>query len=396
MKFKISSFYFAICYMLLGCQALILIGHPLQIYALISVGTWGIMVAQVVAIVTLLLDNEKKLLENNPLVMVAILLLSIIIAVSLNNRINLMILTKIVTFTQLPLFLLIAPKGNAQKNKKAIYIVNFIYPVAFLFFYRSSFAYRFYGPYGETLHESLTLGYNNPNEAALYLMICFFILLSAMFYFNRYAIRLLALLEACLVGYLIYLTGSRAALILCVLIVVAMIITREYVIKPSLLLIVFLIPLFFTVLMVMFPEIAHTVVLGETIENGRLSMVTDYLSEVNLFEFLFGNFSKYNLGNLHNGMLSICASFGIGITILFFVILHYAYKNVLLKGDLNRAAYMPVALGLLAIVIYSVAEAAPFVAGSVFSASIFMLAYLAAPEKEIEKSESEQIEDSTH
>ena len=57
---------------------------------------------------------------------------------------------------------------------------------------------------------------------------------------------------------------------------------------------------------------------------------------------------------------------------------------------------MPVSLGLLAIVIYSVAEAAPFVAGSVFSASIFMLAYLAAPEKEIEKSENEQIEDSTH
>ena len=89
---------------------------------------------------------------------------------------------------------------------------------------------------------------------------------------------------------------------------------------------------------------------------------------------------------MHNGMLSVVASLGIVVFGVYFTALYFGYKRIL-RGTVGKRDYMPLALGMLGIILHSVAEAAPLVSGSVYAVSIFMIAYLAVPEKETNGSE---------
>ena len=393
MKFKISTVYTAILYIMLASQMLILTGLPFRIYIIVSIGTWGIMLCQMASLLMLFADGKKKLIDNNRLMILAILIALSLFAVVLSTSIDLNVLIKLLTFTQLPTFLFIATRNNKRRLKDAVYGVNFIYPILFLVLYRMPFAHRIVGEYGDGVHNDITLGYNNPNEAAIYMMFCFFIILSAMYRYKNIWIRALALIEACVLSYLMYLTNCRAAVIICLVVVIYMMFTTEITIQPLLLGAVFLIPVIYTISIISFPSLASIELMGETIENGRREIIIAFIEELNVFEFMFGNFGKYQLSNMHNAMISVIASVGIIVFGVYFTSIYFGYKRIL-RSAWGKRDFMPLALGMLGIIIHSTAEAAPLVAGSVYAASMFMLAYLTVPDKEING--SEEIENITH
>ena len=226
------------------------------------------------------------------------------------------------------------------------------------------------------------------------MMVCLFIVVSAMFYYksNR-LIRNVALIEACFLGFLIYKTDCRAVIVICLAVVVYMFCRTSIHIQPLLLSAVFVIPIIYTIAIICFPSLAYIEFMGDTIENGRLYITFEYIESLDVFDFMFGNFGKYQLSNMHNGMLSVVASLGIVVFGVYFLGLYFAYKRIL-SGASGKRDFIPLALGMLGIIIHSIAEAAPLVAGSVYAASIFMLAYLTAPEKETNG--SEEIENITH
>ena len=386
MKFKISTVYTAILYLMLMCQMLILTGLPFRIYIIVSVGTWGIMLCQAVSLLMLFADGKKKILDNNRFMILAILFVISVFMILLSRKIDMLSIVKLLTFMQLPTFLFIATRNNKRQLKEVIYGVNLVYPVLFFVLSRMPFAHRIVGEYGDATHQDITLGYNNPNEAAIYMMFCFFILLSAMYYYKGGLLRFVAFAEACVMGYLIYLTNCRAAILICFVIIVYMMFTIEIRIQPLLLGTVFLIPIIYTVSLICFPSLAYIELLGETIENGRRNIIIAFIDELNLFEFMFGNFSKYQLGNMHNAMVSVIASMGIIVFGVYFTSIYFGYKRII-GSAWGKRDFMPLALGMLGIIIHSTAEAAPLVSGSVYAASSFLLAYLAVPNKEINGSE---------
>ena len=85
-------------------------------------------------------------------------------------------------------------------------------------------------------------------------------------------------------------------------------------------------------------------------------------------------------------MISVLASMGIIVFGVHFTSIYFGYKRIL-QGAWGKRDFMPLALGMLGIIIHSTAEAAPLVAGSVYAASGFLIAYLAVPDKEINGSE---------
>ena len=394
MKFKISTVYTVILFVMLASQALILVGLPFGAYAMVSVGAWSIMLCEVLALIMLFADGKRQLLDNNRLMMIAILALLSVCVVILSSSIDFDNIIKLVTFLQLPTFLFIATRNNTKKLKEVIYAANLLYPVLFFILYLSPLAYRFVGAYGEIRGDDITLGYNNPNETALYLMFCFFILLSAFFYYkNKLMVRFIAATEICFLAFLIYKTDCRAVLVVCMLVFAYMLFSVELYVQPLFIGAIFIIPIIYTIIVVCFPSLAYLEFMGETIENGRMNIILEYIDNLDAFGLLFGNFEKYNLNNMHNGMLSVVASLGIVVFGVYFAALYFGYKRILC-GTVGKRDYMPLALGMLGIILHSIAEAAPLVSGSVYAASIFMIAYLAVPDKETNG--SEEIENITH
>lgn len=387
MRFKISTVYTTILCVMLASQALILAGLPFGVHIMVSVGAWSIMLCEALALLMLFADGKRQLLDNNRLMMIAILAVLSVCAVILSSSIDFNAIIKLVTFLQLPTFLFIATRNNTKRLKEVIYTANLIYPVLFLILYLSPLAYRFVGEYGEVKNDDITLGYNNPNETALYLMFCYFIVLSAFFYYkNKPTVRFIAAVEICFLAFLIYKTDCRAVLVVCMLVLVYMLFSAELYVQPLFIGAVFIIPIVYTIIVVCFPSLAYLEFMGETIENGRMNIILEYIDNLDAFGLLFGNFEKYQLGNMHNGMLSVVASLGIVVFGVYFTALYFGYKRIL-RGTVGKRDYMPLALGMLGIILHSVAEAAPLVSGSVYAVSIFMIAYLAVPEKETNGSE---------
>lgn len=359
---------------LLGCF-LALIGHPLRINILPSIATW--IIAGSVLLSTCLIftaSSHKKFL-------IPFLLVIILSAFSLLSSFQsgYSVLVKYITFLELPMLLYLLHECDFElKSAKWICSVFGIYVILCIYFQKSPVAYdiSISNEFNTNLTlklKELTMGYNNPNEAALYLLIAFIVVFAGFYMYKNLIVRTLFLVGTIYTAYLILLTYSRSAIILMFFISIAALLTKCTISKPVFFYLVCSVPIFVMIFTLFFPNVAEAiVVLDEQFDTGRGILYREVLNNLNLFTFFFGNFNRYQLSNLHNAYISIVASLGFPTFLAFQDLIRKSYITTFTKKTDNKAAIV-VFWGLIAVILYSSFEAFVLVSGTFGAASMFLL-----------------------
>lgn len=347
----------------------------MQISVLVSFGVAIIAAAGFMACVVALFAAKMDVSMGKWIVAMILLVFFCIVALLTSSSVHTEGIVKVLTFWELPLLFMAARQTGVNSIRKLIYGVNLCYPIMFLLFYNSSFAYRYFSEYGVTLSEHVTLGYSNPNETGLYLMICLFILASAFFYYKRLEIRICCAAEIVCLGFLIWKTQCRVAMMLSLAVLVLTVFCKRVCIRKPLWNTILLFPAIYIVLLLIWPELTELRIWGETLDTGRSTIYQEAIRNLTLSGFFFGAYGRYHLANMHNAYLSIFASLGIFAAASYMAILRMAYKkccNVVLEKKEN----IVLLLGMLATLVVGAVEAALFVGGSVYAASVFLLYHL--------------------
>lgn len=264
-----------------------------------------------------------------------------------------------------------------RKMINFIFITSFLVSVLFIFLSFSKYSYAGYEAFLGTNRAWLTLGYDNPNQTAMYLLIIIIILFCAFhFYKKRYA-RLLILLDIIYMAKLLTDTSSRTCIIIAILVAAAILFKRKYTVSRYIVAGILLLPAIF---MFAYPYLyEHGWVYlfemgGKADFSARSYIFQATLSSVS-DKILFGDFGTYQLQNLHNGALSVYASLGL-VGLLFFYIYYFrAYFNILKNEIRSRTAYISF-IGLLAVFIHACTEGAFIIGGSMYAGSLSILIFL--------------------
>ena len=324
----------------------ILIAHPLKIEFLITLCTYLIGFTSIVAYFFWMLEKEEVV---DQLLFLG-LMISCLLSIIASGYITYTSIVKILTFLQLPIYCTIVGKiKNNKKIKGLIYILHIIYTFFFLYLYNSDNAYKIQSGDKYIIIDALTLGYNNPNELALYLFLVFSVLLSGCFYYKRPIIKMFFLLCSIIIFYLIIQTMSRAALFLASILVAMTIFTK-------------------------------CLKLPKTFDSGRDTIYKNFFGKLSFLGFIFGDFQKYQFVNMHNAYISIMATIGFLGAFIFVVLLYRQYERMF-ERKITKKHVLTMAFSLLLIIVYISIEAALFVAGSLYSVSMFLSVYLMKDEE---------------
>ena len=369
MRLKLSQIYVFSLYAALIGQACVLVGLPFKIHSVASLGTYLIVVASLLCLGAWFVDRQRNDYLNK------LLLVGLIVFTGLSVLYSWVfsyaVFVKVMTFLELPIFLMTAEKINGKITKQAIYTINMLYPILFVILYISPLSHVYVTEYGVGEHENITLGYGNPNEVGMYLLFNFIVLFSALFKYENIYLKVLCIVETVFVGYLIILTDSRAAIIAAVLLVLASVLFKKDRLPLPVLLTVFAIPILFFFVLRWLPDFT---ILGEEFDTGRTRFYNMIFEQMNFEKFIFGDFTSFKLDNMHNALLSVFASLGVVSTVLFVVILFRQTKR--LGRRIASKEKKVLLIGVLVIVIHSAVEAAVLVSGSAYATLLFMLYYL--------------------
>ena len=376
MRLKLSKMYVLSLYAALIGQTCMLIGLPFQIAFLTTLGTYSIVGASLLCVVTWFVNDKYD--NGIGKLLLVVLTFFTLCSVVYSWVFSYSVFVRVITFLELPIFLLTADKIKSKVVKNFIYAFNMLYPVLFGVLLASPMSHRYYGEYGMITHENITLGYGNPNETAIYLLFNFIILFAAVFKFKNVFFKILCLVEAVFVGYLIFHTASRAAIVIAITVVLASVILKKIKLNGPILLGVFAIPIFFFFILRWFPDVT---ILGEAFDTGRSEMYEIIFTQLDFGKFLLGDFASFELGNAHNALLSIFASLGVVSTIFFVIILYRQAKN--LGKTVAFKEKKVLLISVLAIIIHSSVEAAVFVSGTAYASLFFMLYYLCLDDSEM-------------
>jgi hypothetical protein len=266
--------------------------------------------------------------------------------------------------------------------KKFIFAVNIVISVVFIVFsFIPSIAYS-----GE-LEDSLYMGFNNPNETAIYLManICILVLFFDML--KRWLYKVPLLLVIAYLILLLYRTDSRTALIATILVILYQLFARKWVVPKWAIIVAALFPVVFLLVyayLFRYHYFLDWEILGKPFYSGRED---DFIRVLSLLrqEWMFGDVGKYYFTNLHNGPLSILASIGVmGYgTYLLSTIYTLRYYH-----DYVRTKSQTIALiVILAIFVHSSAEATFIVGGAHYSIIVATFYLLLRDDGQEEKTE---------
>lgn len=115
--------------------------------------------------------------------------------------------------------------------------------------------------------------------------------------------------------------------------------------------------------------------IGESLFNGREEIYARYFDNLDVFNFLFGDYVKFHFDNMHNGYVSIAATVGIVALGSYIVFLKAnLYRNLWKLEDTftDKVAFT----GFLCTLMYTSTEAAMIVGGSNYAfllACVYML-----------------------
>lgn len=367
-------------YLALFGMLIILLFQPWRNNAMMSLGTWIIFFSTLFNLFQVI---SEKFAKNSSLILLFILALSVFsIVVSMDFTYS--SLVALFCFCEIPIFWETSIYPAKDNFKKHIYITYLILSVYYVFLSFSSVSHKYIGPYGETRHDALTLGYNNPNQTGMYLLVCFFVLLSATAFFNKIIVKRIFLISAILQMFLVWKTESRACIIIAIVYLVyyCFFSKRSRIfLSDSFVRVIVFIPIIIFLLITLFHNTFEGLtVLDERFDTGRFTIYVNVLRNYNILNFFFGDFSKYAFSNLHNAYLSVMATIGFPAMVLFILFLYTKVTGTLkeVTQRYQRLTYV----GLLALVIHMAFEAAFFTAGSVYAVSVLTLIWLSSNTQE--------------
>lgn len=224
--------------------------------------------------------------------------------------------------------------------------------------------------------QALSMGFFNSNQAAIFLVQNFSILIAFYPMKKKSPARVLILLLCVLEIWLIYKTQSRTAL-LCVVILVVGYVFRKMPLSRRSIRVLFIAPMVFVFLFMFLSNnayISSIEILGKPILNGRNLIF--YYALLNLQgHYLFGNFSSSQFANLHNAYLSVLVSVGV---LGFFLFLLFFWREVVRlwkQHSRNEVTYLAF-LGFMLLFLEGCAEAAILVSGSMYAVATAQLLFL--------------------
>lgn len=267
-----------------------------------------------------------------------------------------------------------------KPNKSMInfaFIVTFLVSINFILLSLSKYKYAGYEAFIGTHSAWLTLGYENPNQTAMYLLITIIILYCALSYYRNKLARILILSDIIYMAVLLFKTSSRTSIVIGVIVTVIILFKKKYYISKYIVIGILLLPAIF---MFLYPYLY---------KNGWIFLFqfggkTDYSSRSIIFlnvllslknKFLFGAFGTYQLKNIHNGTLSVFSSLGLVGLVLFYIYYFRAYFNIFKNSIKSKTALISL-IGLLAVFIHACTESAFIVGGSMYAGTLNVLIFL--------------------
>ncbi len=361
-------------YFALTAMILILVAQPWGQTALMSIGTWMIFFA---AFYDMMKAFRMRFTRPSAIVLFGILILSFLSLVAVAGF-TYKSFVALFCFWEIPIFLQFSTKNITRSFVKKLYYVFLGLAVYYLLLALSPIAFNYNGPYGIRQISSLTLGYSNPNQTGMYLLICFFILISAISFFEETKWKLIYGAASIVLLVLIVLTDSRACTLLACGYTLYYVFFRKNswpALTAILTKLAFIIPIAIFVFIMFFQQASQKIqILGEVFDTGRFSIYTNVFENYNIIRFILGSFTQYRFDNLHNAYLSVFATSGIFVTIFFVLFLRGRFLEI--HKSVTRCHQQLAYIGLLMLIVHMSIEAAFFTAGSVYAISVMCLVWI--------------------
>lgn len=357
-------------YVILFGMMLIQIALPFKIYSLVSLGTWIIVISSMFAFIIRILRGVDK----NMLMVIALMVI-IVVSMLCSFTLSYKGFSAALSFLEIPLLICAYPEVRSGKQiRKAVYACFGLLSVFYIALSFTDLANIYYTDYGKKQMSFLTLGYNNPNETAMYLFVTIIVLSCFFMESHKLFNKISSVILIVLMVALIWRTSSRTSLVVCIFYLFMLLYYQKRKLSSYLRIISNIIPIAFFVLTIIFEEsLMEIMLLGETVETGRLYIYKDFLNSLNPWRFLVGWYPYY-FENLHNAILTIFSTIGVVGTGIYL-----GFLNIKLRYIHNSINIMSVEkfslLGLYCIIIYMSAESAFFVSGGAF-AVMFISIYL--------------------
>lgn len=372
---SIQSIYIKIMWILtLGLYICI----PLKIDLALSLLYYGILALSVgVILITLVTDLSQKKVNKLgfvQMVLMGVMTMCIVFSFAMSSEpfsFSIQGIGVLSFFEMVGSIYVIGSVGCTKDLKKFIFGIALISAFVFIgFSFVPSIAYS------DDLLDSLELGFNNPNETAVYLMSTICLLVLFFDTMKRWLFKVPVVLIIGYLAYLLYLTESRTALVATALVILYQLFARRFVVPRWVIPVAVLLPLVFLVLYTqlwqrgLFPDLE---ILGKPFYSGR----EDYFME-QLLEFrdnwLFGDIGLHYFSNMHNGPLTILSGMGSSGFLAWFAFIVYTLRHY--YEDICTKSKTIALIVILAIFIHSSAEAAFIVGGAHYSiivATFFLL-----------------------
>ncbi|QHS23474.1 oligosaccharide repeat unit polymerase [Virgibacillus sp. MSP4-1] len=260
-----------------------------------------------------------------------------IVAVYLYPKIDFSLFKSILIIYLVISFLFIILPSLISVNDSTSYILNNV-------------RYRFTGPF------------NNPNELSQFSVIVFFISIRLWYIFSKVPLKILLIITAFSSVYLVYLSQSRAGIIIVTLTLIAWFMIKIYLIVPkkifvSIVLFLSTTSLILLLLLLNLSNYNFNLNLNE-FSSGRIANWLRIISVDNWQTFFFGIGQKEGMGS-HNGFLEIYQFYGIfGLFIWLFIIIRLLYKKIY-ANTLRIYRFSQISVGIVClIIIYHMFEGA--------------------------------------
>ena len=365
---------------LLSCICLMIqiISIPYKIHRFTSLSNMTLLILwSAVWCYTMISQLTKKVTTSMVSLMFIVLLSVLSFGISLIFNSGLLSQAgKLLGFLALPMMIyVIRSFPVSDKTRRLVLISNIAVSGEYIFLYNSPLRHVFVSEYGTKNISSVTLGFPNPNQTAIMLFVCCVLLFISLFFFENKVARALIFADLVYVAYIMFETDSRTAvLLLAVFVVLSLvsfkkrlpkIITSLSLISPA----VYLLLAMTAVTALDFIQIG-----GHNIFTGRQNIYAKYFDNLNVLNFLFGDFDTFRFENLHNGYIAIAATTGIVVLIAYYVFLRKTLMGA--RGVLDKKYESAAYCGLLCLMIYICTEAGLVVGGAMYAYLIAMVFFM--------------------
>lgn len=331
---------------------------------LVSLGTWGIFFSVALGALLKLLSKEKSL---DDLWYIGLLVYSVVFSIIITKSYSKSNIVDGVMFLELPLLLYYVDKRDRKKLLDFVFFVFVALAVFFMLLRLHPLAKTVPNDrWGPRPVETLTLAYSNPNQTAMYLLTCLFVLIYGMYYYKNKLLRVMFFVLSAVVTFFIFETMCRAVLLLSIVLWAFALFHAKIKVKTWIVLVAFLLPILFVLFLVNFEFLyGNLTFLGDSFDTGRVNIYRRVFYFLDLMTAPFGNYVKFSFDNMHNAFMSIFATLGaLGVCLFIFFFIEkfvVAYFNV--DNKIKRIPYFCIVL----LLIHACVESAFFVSGSIYA-----------------------------